>query len=138
MQIENISEEEFIYIEKQLMEYNSQKTNLLPDEVFEGIYRCVKSGGKIIGGISGDIELESALHIKILWIDYDNRGKKIGTMLLRDLEKIAIDRGAQFAYLETFDFQAKGFYMKNGYEVFSCLEYSTGNVIYFMKKQFAI
>ncbi len=68
--------------------------------------------GKIIGGISGDIELLCVLHIKTLWICETMRGKNIGTKLLSSLKEEAMKKGATFSYLETFDFQAKDFMKK--------------------------
>jgi len=45
-------------------------------------------------------------------------------------------RGARYAYLDTFDFQAPEFYKKYGYEVFGVLEdFPSGHTRYFMKKQ---
>ncbi len=135
MIIENISDDEFVSIDEELIEYNASKTNLAKNNVFDSIYKCAKLDGKIVGGISGDVELLSALHIKILWVDESTRRKSIGSNLLKNLEDEALKRGAIFSYLETYDFQAKDFYLKNGYEIFSCLKYPTGNVLYFMKKQ---
>lgn len=51
-------------------------------KVFESIYKCVRVNDVIKGGISGDIELKSALHIKILWVDETLRLQKIGENLL--------------------------------------------------------
>jgi len=41
----------------------------------------------------------------------------IGSFMLKHVEDIAREKGATVAMLDTFDFQAEGFYLKNGYEV---------------------
>ena len=42
--------------------------------------------------------------------------KGIGTKILKHAEKIAIEKGAEISMLDTFDFQAEEFYLKNGYK----------------------
>jgi ribosomal protein S18 acetylase RimI-like enzyme len=41
----------------------------------------------------------------------------IGRRLLRKAEEEAVTRGCLDVYLDTFDFQARGFYEKEGYEI---------------------
>lgn len=38
------------------------------------------------------------------------------------IEKIAKEKGCNLIHLDTFDFQAKDFYIRNGYEVFGVLD----------------
>ncbi len=68
-----------------------------------------------IGGVLGGIGYWNGLEIKILWVKETLRKKGIGTLLLRHIEKIAEDKGVEVAMLDTFDFQAEVFYLKNGY-----------------------
>ena len=42
--------------------------------------------------------------------------------LLKEIENIAIEKGCHLIHLDTFDFQAKDFYIKHGYEVFGVLD----------------
>ena len=45
-------------------------------------------------------------------------------------------RGCRHAYLDTFDFQALGFYQKLGYELFGHLDdYPPGHTKYFLQKR---
>lgn len=39
-----------------------------------------------------------------------------------EVEKSAIKKGCELIHLDTFDFQAKDFYLKYGYEIFGVLE----------------
>jgi len=45
------------------------------------------------------------------------RHKGYGKQLLELIEKEAIKRGCHNAHLDTHDFQALGFYQKNGYKI---------------------
>jgi hypothetical protein len=48
---------------------------------------------------------------------------------------MALERGCRHAYLDTFSFQALGFYEKQGYAVYGQLEnFPTGASRYFLKK----
>ncbi|MFR9795955.1 GNAT family N-acetyltransferase [Streptomyces sp. MS06] len=58
------------------------------------------------------------LHVTYLWVDAPHRGAGLGSRLLARAERLAReDRGCAAARLETWDFQAPGFYRKQGYEV---------------------
>lgn len=70
-----------------------------------------------IGGVLGGIGCWNGLEINILWVAETYRGTGIGTHLLNHIENTATSMGAEIAMLDTFDFQAEGFYLKNGYTV---------------------
>ena len=60
----------------------------------------------------------------------------MGTKLLNEIEKIAIEEKCNLIHLDTFDFQAKDFYIKQGYEVFGVLEHCPANHCrYYLKKK---
>ncbi|CAL2102951.1 N-acetyltransferase domain-containing protein [Tenacibaculum sp. 190130A14a] len=71
---------------------------------------------EIIGGILGGIGYYAGFYVKIFWIDEKERGKGIGAKLLLEAEKIAKEKGARLVVVDTFSFQADGFYQKYGYE----------------------
>lgn len=76
------------------------------------------ASGAIRGGIAGETRWEWA-HLSILWIEEAWRGRGFGHALLREAERIARERGCRLADLETFSFQAPGFYARHGWrEVF--------------------
>jgi GNAT superfamily N-acetyltransferase len=63
------------------------------------------------------------LTIELLWVHADQRGEGFGGRLLQQAEQMARDdRGCIGARVETWDFQAKPFYERHGYEVFGVLE----------------
>ncbi len=90
--------------------------------------------GKIVGGITGLVKW-NWLYVSLLWVDAAQRGKALGSRLLRQLESTAVARGCDFAHLDTFSFQAKDFYFRHGYEVFAALDdYPPGHQRFYMKK----
>ena len=52
-----------------------------------------------------------------VWIDEAWRGQGLGQQLMKRMEAEARERGATWARVTTFDFQARGFYEKLGYQV---------------------
>jgi GNAT superfamily N-acetyltransferase len=75
------------------------------------------------------------LHIRVFWLREDQRQRGWGTRLLQATEAEAVKRGCRCSHLETFSFQALGFYQKNGYRVFAELEKVAGDhKWYFLKK----
>jgi GNAT superfamily N-acetyltransferase len=52
-----------------------------------------------------------------VWVDEHHRLQGIGRQLVRMVEVEARRRGCSLLYLDTFSFQAPGFYLKLGYEV---------------------
>jgi GNAT superfamily N-acetyltransferase len=90
--------------------------------------------GRIVAGISG-WTLWNWLHISYFAVDKDLRGKRVGEALLKEMEAEAIRRGCQFAFLDTFSFQARPFYEKMGYKLYGQLdEFPPGHQRYFMWK----
>lgn len=88
----------------------------------------------VVGGIIGATFYEW-LHVDLMWVRDDLRGQGYGRRLLALAEEEARQRGARHAYLDTFSFQAPGFYEKNGYHVFGELpDFPPGHQRYFMTK----
>lgn len=69
--------------------------------------------GAIVGDGAGEIGL-GYLFVKYLWVDESLRGRDLGPAVLRQLEDQARRLGAASAYVDTFGFQAPGFYGKQG------------------------
>ena len=90
--------------------------------------------GRIVGGAYGWTAF-GWLHVDVLWLDEKIRRKGLGRQVLQATEAEAKRRGCQSAKLETFSFQALGFYQKNGYTVFAELDQvAGGHRWYFLKK----
>jgi GNAT superfamily N-acetyltransferase len=75
------------------------------------------------------------LCIEVLWVTEKYRGKGLGSQLLQAVENEARRMGCGLAHLDTFDFQAKLFYLKHGYEIFGELnDCPPGHKRFFFKK----
>jgi GNAT superfamily N-acetyltransferase len=90
--------------------------------------------GTLLGGLVGDTGWRW-LHVELLWVADSHRGRGLGRRLLRAAEGEAARRGAIHAYLDTFDFQARPFYEREGYQVFGVQEdFPPGHRRFFMQK----
>lgn len=77
------------------------------------------------------------LEIQYLWISEQERGKGKGKELMLKAEEVAKARGCQMAYVDTFNFQAKGFYEKLGYQAYGSMDgYLGKHTRYYLKKAF--
>lgn len=96
---------------------------------------CTGDDGKTIGGITGGT-FGKWLEIKYLWVEQSQRGKRIGTELLGKIESVGKSRGCCYILVDTYDFQARPFYEKNGFEsVLTLDEYPiSGKRHYLIKK----
>jgi GNAT superfamily N-acetyltransferase len=89
--------------------------------------------GTIFGGAKCKLS-EGMLFTEWLWVDDKARGGT-GRAVMEMVENHARAHGATMAYLDTFSFQARGFYEKLGYQVFGTLPYPHGGIErYFMNK----
>ena len=90
---------------------------------------------EIAGGVIGATYWDW-LYINLMWIQSALRGRGYGHQLLTLAEEEARQRGARHSYLDTFSFQAPGFYKKHGYQVFGELpNFPAGHTRYFLTKE---
>ena len=100
-----------------------------------GAFNTVLQSSIRKAGLIGEIAW-GWLHIDILWVDERVRGGGVGSDLLTYAEDESIAMDSPRAYLETTDFQALGFYQKQGYEVFAELpDQPPGHTCYYLKKE---
>jgi GNAT superfamily N-acetyltransferase len=76
---------------------------------------------EIVGGLHGST-LFSYLHVDLLFVPESMRGIGMGRKLMMQAETEAVRRGCHAASLDTFSFQARGFYERLGYSVFGILD----------------
>lgn len=122
-------------IDRRLGSFNQTKLS------FEGISEkplayVIRENDEIIAGISACIDWSYIVHIELLFVDENQRCHGLGSFLLEKVERESLMLGAGIAQTDTFDFQAKDFYLKNGYEIFGVLDDSPrpGHKRYFLKK----
>ena len=93
--------------------------------------------GDVVGGLLGHIRWRW-LYVGKLWIDAAHRGAGHGAALMAAAEARAIAHACLGAYLDTFEYQARPFYEKLGYEVFGTLDgYPPGYCQYHLAERFA-
>ena len=89
----------------------------------------------IAGGLLGHTRWKW-LYVAKLWVDERARGQGIGTKLLTAAEELARTRGCTGAFLDTFEYQARPFYEKLGYELFGTLDgYPPGYRQFYLRKR---
>lgn len=90
---------------------------------------------KAVGGAIGQI-FGGWLYVSLLWVHESLRNEGNGTRLLKMIEDEAVKLGCKYSHLDTYSFEAKPFYEKNGYTLFATLEdYPEGHKKYFLKKK---
>lgn len=106
-----------------LVEYNLSRVPKTQETDFVNIYKkIVNEKGEIIAGCLAKMYCWNVIYVDILWIDEVYRKQGLGSKLLKEIERIAVEEDCTLIHLDTFDFQAKDFYIMHGYEVFGVLE----------------
>jgi ribosomal protein S18 acetylase RimI-like enzyme len=93
---------------------------------------------KIIGGLVAGLQPGwKWMHVHRLWVDESHRRAGIGRLLLEAAEKEAQKRGCLHVSVDTFEFQAPGFYERQGYSVYAVQEdYPVGHRKFMLRKTF--
>ena len=124
------------FLVDKLVDYNLSQVPATQEENFIDLSRKVLSeDGKILAGIIVRMYCWRCIYIDTFWIDESMRGEGLGTLLIEEVERVAKENGSHLIHLDTFDFQAKDFYLAHGYSVFGELEdCPKGHTRYFMSK----
>ncbi len=77
--------------------------------------------GEKVGGLWGRCSYDW-MFVELLSVPEGHRGGNHGRALMAQAEAIARDHGCVGMWLDTFEFQARGFYEKLGFELFGTLE----------------
>lgn len=120
------------FIISQTRQYNAQ---FVPN-AFEllSVY-CRDEDNSIIGGLTGKTYW-NYLDIEFLWVDENSRKSGVASQLVSLAEEDAKRRGCSFAMLDTYEFQALEFYVKQGYVQFGQLDgYCDKYERYFLRKK---
>ena len=120
-----------------LLDFNNNASGYTYDGKPLAITKCDPDNDAIIGGLWGATGY-GYLHLDLLFVPEEGRGRGMGGHLMELAEEEAIRRGCRGAWLDTFGFQARGFYQRLGYTVVGELEdCPPGHKRYFMRKVFA-
>ena len=115
-----------------ISEYNNQQAG---DDNAQRICFVLQSpDGEAVGGVTGVVYWDW-FSLDLMLIQEQFRGRGYGRRLLVLAEEEARKRGATKVHLDTFSFQAPGFYEKYGYEVFGELaDFPAGHQRIYLRK----
>jgi len=92
------------------------------------------AGDEVVGGLLAAI-WGGVLFIRILWVSDALRGQGFGRRLMEMAERRGMERGCRHVFLDTFDFQAPGFYERLGYRTYARAEdWPVGHAHHFLRK----
>ena len=127
--IEDLTKEDAAYIGEKINE-------IVPHEVDadeeEFVLKVENEAGEIIGGcIAQAYEYHwSRMFLDTLWVDERYRHHGLGSMIIREVERIAREKGCRVVTLGTASYMARPFYEKHGYTVFTTLKKANGYISY--------
>ena len=137
-EITRCSSEEADFIDDKIVEFNLQKVPADCENnhiVYWFGKKMTDENGRIVAGCLAARTVWGTAEVSVLWVDEAYRKQGLGTQLLADVEKDFRENGCNIVLLDTFDWQARGFYEKQGYSVFGTLEdCPKGHCRYYMKK----
>ncbi|MCX8957593.1 GNAT family N-acetyltransferase [Erwinia psidii] len=107
------------HIRQKMMAFNAQHVDV--GEIKDMAVFIDDNDGNKIAGLLG-VTWGNWMHIHFLWVDEALRGNGHGARLLQAAEQEAIVRGCQRVCVDTFSFQARDFYEKQGYRLQMTLE----------------
>ena len=73
--------------------------------------------GRLLGGLILQSYWRES-YVELLWLSARARGAGFGSRLIKEAERHARRRGSRLIHLNTYSFQAPGFYEKQGYRRF--------------------
>ena len=129
----NLTKEDAAYIGEKINE-------IVPHEVDadeeEFVLKVENENGEIVGGcIAQAYEYRwSRMFLDTLWVDERWRHHGLGSLIIRELERIAKQKGCRVVTLGTASYMARPFYEKHGYTVFTTLKKANGYISYSLVK----
>ncbi len=91
--------------------------------------------GRIVGGLAGELYW-NALYVELLWLEEGARTGGLGRSLMQEAETRARRARKELIYLNTYSFQAPGFYRKLGFRSIGRIrDYPRGESRIFLSKE---
>src|SRR5687767_4376683 len=101
-----------------LIAYNATKAG--PPQYRPLVLSARDSKGKLVGGLSG-LLYWNVLYIELLWLKEGARKAGLGRRLMQAAERRARRARKELVFLNSYSFQAPGFYRKLGYRSFGVI-----------------
>jgi ribosomal protein S18 acetylase RimI-like enzyme len=130
------TEKQIDFIDDKICEYNESNVPFELSIPSSKLNRHIQDdNGNIIAGVNCIYYSWKCIYIDALWVKEEYRNTKIGSQLLTEIEETAKEYDCHMVHLDTFDFQAKDFYIKQGYDIYGVLDdCPEGHKRYYMKK----
>ncbi|MBE6989139.1 MAG: GNAT family N-acetyltransferase [Ruminococcaceae bacterium] len=131
--IEDLTKEEAAYIGGKINEIVPREVDADEEEF---VLKVENEAGEIVGGcIAEAYEYRwSRMFLDTLWVDERYRHHGLGSMIIREVERIAREKGCRVVTLGTASYMARPFYEKHGYTVFTTLKKANGYISYSLVK----
>lgn len=100
-------------VENRLDEYDKKHITY---ELSGSVRIGVVNNDKLIAGVDACMTAFKILYVSTVFVNEDYRNNKIGTLLMKEVEKRAKSLGANMIRLDTFNWQGRDFYHSLGYE----------------------
>ena len=100
---------------KGLVKFNREQAG--PLNYTRSVLSVRDTKGRLLGGLILQSYWRES-YIELLWLSEKARGTGFGSRLMAEAERRARRRGSRLIHLNTFSFQAPGFYEKLGYRRF--------------------
>ncbi|HLZ65000.1 MAG TPA: GNAT family N-acetyltransferase [Aliidongia sp.] len=116
-----------------LIRFNQEATGAAPSRSLAVLLK--QADGTTAGGLLGRT-WGGWLYVELLYVPDAARGTGLGRALMARAEAEARARGCRGIWLDTFSFQARGFYEKLGFTVIGRLDdYPPGHQRFFLQKR---
>ena len=131
--IENLTKDEARYIGEKINEIVPREVDADEEEF---VFKIENETGITIGGcIATAYEYHwSRMFLNELWVEESYRHQGIGSMILREAERTAREKGCRVVTLGTASYMARPFYEKHGYTVFTTIKTPNGYISYSLVK----
>ena len=131
--IEDLTKEEAGYIGEKINEIVPREVDADEEEF---VLKVEDENGVTIGGCFATAYAYhwSRMFLNELWVDERYRHHGIGSMILREVERIAKEKGCRVVTLGTASYMARPFYEKHGYTVFTTIKTPNGYISYSLVK----
>jgi len=101
-----------------LIEFNRERAG--PSRYVRTVLSARGERGQLLGGLILESYWRES-YVELLWLSARARRAGLGSELLKEAERLARRHGSRMIHLNTFSFQAPGFYERNGYRRFGRL-----------------
>ena len=131
--IEDLTNEDAKYIGERINEIVPHE---IEEDAEEFVLKVENEKGNIIGGCIAEVYEYHWLRLFLedLWVDEHYRHHGVGSMIIREVERIAREKGCRVVTLGTASYMARPFYEKHGYSVFTTLKKANGYISYSLVK----